>query len=754
MRFSLVAGCVLAAGTLMAGGAPPAATQTVATVSGQIFLDRDGNGRRDAGEPGVAGIAVSDGARIILTDAQGHYQFAETPLPECVFVSPPETYQASAAFHVWVESATNGADIGLLRHDAGADRTFAFVHGGDIQFDIARQEREWREIHGAIEAIALRYDARFLVCAGDLTPFGTVDDLAATKRVADAGKLPFRPCFGGHDALAPDMPHPKTGNYKRFFGPLTYAWNYGGVHFIALAAEKQFLAPVERTRAAQWLANDLALLPPGAPVILIGHYAPLMEAEIDAIRKNHRLLAILQGHIHAHAVYRADGVPVICSSPWRPLDWGAGTLRTRVIHVQDGAIRTETHAMIATRPPPGPDADAARVDGGLTGWPSYSGPDGRRVADARLKPPLKLAWRIDLGNFQPFPAGTPVIHRQRVCIGLADPDIPVRRAGVLAVRTDTGETVWKTPLPESIEAPVAASGNAIYALGREGTLWALDAETGTIRWTTNLYADADPGNRFAWRQAFAPVVADSNQLYIAAAGRLAAVDAGQGRLLWTQTTGAEAFHATAGLAVGASLAYAVNNAGVAALDRATGGVVWQRTLADLGSTAKSERGCATPLVAGEAVYVPHRGNIARLDASSGARAWNHPVGHYAINAVPGAALSGETLVYARGRYGCAVDTSDAGAGQERWRFESRSAEEAAWGFGQPLLTASTPLIAGSLVVTGSDDGHLYLLDIEDGRQIQAIDLGAPIKGSPACAGNFVCVTDFRGMLYGLTGDAP
>src|SRR3546814_10517830 len=40
---------------------------------GTVFEDGNGNGVRDAGEAGIAGVAVSDGRQVVRTDAQGRY---------------------------------------------------------------------------------------------------------------------------------------------------------------------------------------------------------------------------------------------------------------------------------------------------------------------------------------------------------------------------------------------------------------------------------------------------------------------------------------------------------------------------------------------------------------------------------------------------------------------------------------------------------------------------------------------------------
>jgi hypothetical protein len=81
---------------LLLASAPPAMTpppgsgvayvNPAADPSGYVYVDRNGNGRRDAGEPGIAGVLIvltgrtSDGAvvrRETHTDATGFYQFAD-----------------------------------------------------------------------------------------------------------------------------------------------------------------------------------------------------------------------------------------------------------------------------------------------------------------------------------------------------------------------------------------------------------------------------------------------------------------------------------------------------------------------------------------------------------------------------------------------------------------------------------------------------------------------------------------------------
>ncbi len=69
---------LVAAGGLAAALAPrgPAQAAEGATVSGVVFEDLDGSGRRDAKSPGVAGVLVSNGRDVAVTDADGRYSAA------------------------------------------------------------------------------------------------------------------------------------------------------------------------------------------------------------------------------------------------------------------------------------------------------------------------------------------------------------------------------------------------------------------------------------------------------------------------------------------------------------------------------------------------------------------------------------------------------------------------------------------------------------------------------------------------------
>lgn len=56
---------------------------------GVVFEDRNGNGRRDSGEPGIAGVKVSDGLAVQMTDAKGVYRLPPSDGRTLFVIKPP-----------------------------------------------------------------------------------------------------------------------------------------------------------------------------------------------------------------------------------------------------------------------------------------------------------------------------------------------------------------------------------------------------------------------------------------------------------------------------------------------------------------------------------------------------------------------------------------------------------------------------------------------------------------------------------------
>ena len=96
MRTALWMGLtVLAAVPVAASGQATSERLATATpVAGVVYEDRNGDGQRQSGEPGVSGVAVSDQVQVVLTDASGRFVLDARGYG-LVFLSPPDGYLAA-----------------------------------------------------------------------------------------------------------------------------------------------------------------------------------------------------------------------------------------------------------------------------------------------------------------------------------------------------------------------------------------------------------------------------------------------------------------------------------------------------------------------------------------------------------------------------------------------------------------------------------------------------------------------------------
>ena len=66
----------LVIGVPLTGVIADAADAPAATITGTVFEDRDNDNRLDTNETPLAGVTVSDGQQLAVTDKSGHYSFS------------------------------------------------------------------------------------------------------------------------------------------------------------------------------------------------------------------------------------------------------------------------------------------------------------------------------------------------------------------------------------------------------------------------------------------------------------------------------------------------------------------------------------------------------------------------------------------------------------------------------------------------------------------------------------------------------
>jgi len=276
---------------------------------GVVFHDRDGDGVRDEGEPGLPGVRVSNGRDVVRTDESGRY---ELPVDDdtILFVIKPRNWMTPV-------DAENLPKFYYIHKPAGSPEThFPGVAPtgplpASVDFPlVARDEpdafklllfgdtqpRDVKEVeyitHDVIEPLiaAKSHGAVLGMTLGDVV-FNDLSVFEPLKQSVALLGLPWYNVLGNHDMnfdALDDRYSDET--WEHYFGPSYYSFDHGPVHFVVLDdvvwvhPGKDVKKPKGSyhgglgARQMEFLRNDLASTPKDQLVVLTMHI-PITEVE-------------------------------------------------------------------------------------------------------------------------------------------------------------------------------------------------------------------------------------------------------------------------------------------------------------------------------------------------------------------------------------------------------------------------------------------------------------------------------------------
>jgi len=515
-------------------------------VGGLVFKDGNQNGRFDPGEPGIAGVAVSGGQRLVTTGTDGKFTLKGGPLKgPFVFISTPAGYKNVSPFYRRMTPETKIYEFALAPSPETAADTFSFVQvtdlhiGGDDTVPVFLEDL--REINDQPEK------PRFIVPTGDLVnQGGQRNEYENYRRAVQTSGMTFHHVIGNHDL-------PVT-NYADFLGPDYYSFDYGQKHFVMLNC-------TEPARYTEWLEKDLDRQPKDKGILVFQHYQP--DGGLLERLARYPVQGLFYGHWHSNKVFRYGKMLVVSTTPLRFGGIDANPRGFRLVTVEkDGSLRTQFR------------------------WGGAKVKPGNPVG--KIESPFTLAWSRGAGG--PTGMSSPRIDGGRMYIGVQDDD-NARDGGVVCLDTATGKVLWKLNTDGSVNGTPVIRDGVVCAVSVTGTVYWIDAVCGKEIRKSDLGPFYD---RWVYNS---PVLVDG-VVYCGTAPYFAAFDFKSGKKLWqAPSLGSDWISSRTSPAVDGNRVFmGVNwSNGFFALDRQNGKVVWN--LKDgYGITHFS------PLVAGDTVF--------------------------------------------------------------------------------------------------------------------------------------------------------
>jgi outer membrane protein assembly factor BamB len=375
-------------------------------------------------------------------------------------------------------------------------------------------------------------------------------------------------------------------------------------------------------------------------------------------------------------------------------------------------------------------------------WTHLGGNVRHQQDHVALRRPLGLAWSVEIGqgNSRKYRlAADPVVAGGRIFTMDS-------RARVSAFST-AGAALWSVDLtpPEDSESEgsgggLAIAGGTLFVTSGFGTLSALDAATGAVRWTHDFHAAATG----------APTVENGVVYAVTANATGWAIDARSGRILW-QVVGAAGERGIAGggpspAVAGPLVIFPFSSGQMVAAVASEGAQTWAASVAGgrlgRGFSAVTDL-TGGPVVSGNTIYAAsHAGRAGAYDATTGSAIWRAEEGS-----------AGQIWLAGRALF---MVTDD----NRLVRLDAATGETV-WAQNLPLFTRSRikrrkatfvhygPVLAGGRLIVASDDGILREFDPVSGAFIgqQALPDGA--ARNPVIAGGTLYLVTENGRLNAL-----
>ena len=377
-------------------------------------------------------------------------------------------------------------------------------------------------------------------------------------------------------------------------------------------------------------------------------------------------------------------------------------------------------------------------------WSQHHGNEAHTgVATDKIAAGQRLAWSYRTEGT--FLTGSPAIVNGVVYAGTRDENGDGNSA-VHAVDQATGKQLWTYKVPSSVHGSIAVSDGLVFVPTLRGTLFALDATTGQLKWQHDPEPAPEGYNQRTYGY-YGVTVADGKVLYPyqtrhgeASQGLLIALDVKNGNRIWaSKMSGATMSDGTPAVADGR--VYVGNNTAdrVMAYDLATGQALWT------GASTLGGWQDGIPAAGNGRVYIGSGNGITARDGATGKNLWTYKSPHasqVSSDSTPSAPTIAGNTIY-MGFPSGAVTALDATTGAVLW---DRLLPGQQYRGG----VQSSPALSGDTLFVGSNNGNFYALDANTGQPRWQHNIGTWVTAGPAISGNTVVAGALDGNLYAYT----
>jgi len=473
----------------------------------------------------------------------------------------------------------------------------------------------------------------FVVVSGDVTEFGSDDELRRAKAILDGLEKPWYIIPGNHDTKWSES---GANSFRVIFGAEAFAFRHGDWLFLGTnSGPNMRMGPGQIPREnIVWLDSVLSV-PANRElkVVSVNHY-PLDEGLNNWYELTERLKRLdtrlaLCGHGHTNRVMNFEGIPALmCRSNLRG-DQEHGGYNILTV-VGDTLLMASVRLPAAVTMPAWATVmlESHDFSADTTAWPRPDYSMNSRYSSVRE------AWRVQ--EMADIGAGTTVAGRLALITNTS--------GEIKALSLRSGRARWSFQAGAKIYSTPATDGKRVIAVSADGIVRALGQKNGKLLWSFDAKQPV----------VASPLISGGRVFIAGSSGRCHALDISDGSLLWSNGE-IEGFVETTPLIYKGLIIFGTWDNRLYALNSETGVTRW------IWSNGYSNRmlspAACMPVATGNRVFIvaPDR-KMACLDAITGRLIWHSDLGGVSVRESMGI-TSDSTMVLAKTMNGIVIGVS-------------------------------------------------------------------------------------------------
>lgn len=555
-----------------------------------------------------------------------------------------------------------------------------FAHVSDTHIGSTNAEDDLRR---TVQSINNDPTIEFVIITGDITDFGSDEELQVAKRILDSLNKPWHIVPGNHDS---NWSESGANSFKKIFGSETFSFVYGGYIFLGTACGPNMrMSPGQVAREnILWLDSALNnLKDKNTPVIFANHY-PIDSSlnnwfEVIDVLKKRNIQLIVCGHGHTNRVHNFESIPGVM---------GRSNLRARnpvggynIVTIKNNVVTYEERNPVTNEQKQWAQVNLHNYDPAAdTGHyfrPSYA----VNSTYKNVRPAWQFNDESDIGS------GATITNSLAIASN--------SNGAIYALNLKNGKKIWSYRTNGKIYSTPVAEENYVVAASTDNNVYCLDTKSGKLKWKFETQ-----------KPIVANAVIKNKTVYVGSSdGHFRALDLYTGKMKWD-------FEGVKGFVVATPLFYANKiyfgswGTEFYALDAATGVLVWKW---NNGSSNRmfSPAACYPVATGGKIFIVAPDRYMTVFDAETGNVIWrkNDP-GNRVRESI---GLSKDsTLIYSKTMDGELIGISTLDTGMKiPWRSKTQLEYEIApTAIVEFQNTVYVPSDAGTVVAVNRNDGAI------------------------------------------------